>query len=85
MIIPKGSHKLVYFDNKNANFNLSTANVNDIFEDKDNNLWIGCYKKGVYMISQKKADLTAGHSHSTTTCWAAAYPLLHQETTETYL
>lgn len=54
MIIPKGSHKLVYFDNKNANFNLSTANVNDIFEDKDNNLWIGCYKKGVYMISQKK-------------------------------
>lgn len=54
MVIPKGSRKLVSYKDNNANFNLSTANVNDIYEDKDNNLWIGCYKKGIYMISQKK-------------------------------
>ena len=54
MIIHKGDKKLVSFDDKNTDFNLSTANVNDIFEDKDNNLWIGCYKKGIYMISQKE-------------------------------
>lgn len=54
MIIPKGSRKLIAYDDKNANFDLSTANVNDIYEDKDKNLWIGCYKKGIYMISQKE-------------------------------
>lgn len=54
MIIHKGNKKLVSFEDKNTDFNLSTANVNDIFEDKDNNLWIGCYKKGIYMISQKE-------------------------------
>lgn len=41
-------------ENSNSNFNLSTAFVNDIIEDKDNNLWIGCYKKGLYLLNQRQ-------------------------------
>lgn len=52
LIIKKGSNKVEQLENSNSNFNLSTAFVNDIIEDKDNNLWIGCYKKGLYLLNQ---------------------------------
>ena len=54
LIIKKGSNKVEQLENSNSNFNLSTAFVNDIIEDKDNNLWIGCYKKGLYLLNQGK-------------------------------
>lgn len=50
-----GSNKVEQLENSNNTFNLSTAFVNDIYEDKDYNLWIGCYKKGLYLINQQKA------------------------------
>ena len=54
LIIKKGSNKVEQLENSNRNFNLSTAFVNDIIEDKDNNLWIGCYKKGLYLLNQRQ-------------------------------
>ena len=54
LLIKKGSNKVEQLESSNSNFNLSTAFVNDIIEDKDNNLWIGCYKKGLYLINQRQ-------------------------------
>ena len=42
LLIKKGSNRVEQLESSNSNFNLSTAFVNDIIEDKDNNLWIGC-------------------------------------------
>lgn len=54
LLIRKGSNRVEQLESSNSNFNLSTAFVNDIIEDKDNNLWIGCYKKGLYLINQRQ-------------------------------
>ncbi len=54
LMIRKGSNRVEQLENSNSNFNLATAFVNDIIEDKDNNLWIGCYKKGLYLINQRQ-------------------------------
>lgn len=54
LLIKKGSNKVVQLENTNGSFNLGTAFVNDIIEDKDHNLWIGCYKKGLYLLNQRQ-------------------------------
>ncbi len=54
LFIKRGTNRLVQLENNNSNFNLTTAFVNDIIEDKDNNLWIGCYKKGLYLLNQRQ-------------------------------
>ena len=54
LLIKKGTNRLVQLENSNSHFNLGTAFVNDIIEDKDNNLWIGCYKKGLYLLNQRQ-------------------------------
>lgn len=36
----------------NGKFNLCSSFVNDILEDKNHNLWIGCYKKGLYQVNK---------------------------------
>ncbi len=54
LIIKQGSNRVEQLENSNGNFNLTTAFVNDIIEDKDNNLWIGCYKKGLYLLNQRQ-------------------------------
>lgn len=51
MIIPRGSKTLQRFIDNNRNFSLSSTNINDIIEDKDGNIWICCYKKGLYQLS----------------------------------
>lgn len=42
-------------------FDLSASYVTDLMEDKDQNIWVGCYKKGLYLINNEK---TAFHSWS---------------------
>ena len=54
LLIKKDSNKVKQLENTNGSFNLGTAFVNDIIEDKDNNLWIGCYKKGLYLLNQRQ-------------------------------
>lgn len=54
MTIPAGSKTLVQAKTKDKSFDLSTSNVNDIFEDKDGNIWVSCYKRGIYLLNQDK-------------------------------
>lgn len=54
MMIPRGSKKLQQVETKDRAFDLSTSNINDILEDKDKNIWISCYKRGVYMLNNEK-------------------------------
>ena len=53
MVIRKGSTKLQRVESMGSSeFDLASANVNDVLEDKDGNLWVTCYKKGLFQISQ---------------------------------
>lgn len=54
LVAPKGSKAIRQLESSNASFNLATAYVNDLIEDKDNNLWVGCYKKGLYLLNQQQ-------------------------------
>ena len=51
MVIPKGSHGMRPVENVNVKYNLSSTNVNDIMEDKDRNIWVSCYQKGLYQLN----------------------------------
>lgn len=53
MVIPCGSNTLQRVETKDKTFDLSTSNVNDIFEDKNDNIWISCYKRGIYLLNQE--------------------------------
>ena len=52
MVVPKGSRTLERVESNKGNYDLSTANINYLFEDKDHNLWVSCYKKGLYQLTQ---------------------------------
>lgn len=54
LVIRQGSNQLEQAENTNRSFNLATAYVNDIIEDKDNNMWMACYKKGLYLVNQRQ-------------------------------
>ena len=59
MVIPRGSRKLIALaDAGTKGFELATANVNDIFEDKDHNLWVSCYKKGLFLLNQSRQSFS---------------------------
>jgi len=52
---PAGSKTFKAFENSNSSkFDLSTSWVNDIYEDKNQNIWIGCYKKGLFLLNNQK-------------------------------
>ena len=53
-VIPAGSKVLKKVDNLDNRYGLASANINDIIEDKDHNLWLSCYKKGLYEMCQEK-------------------------------
>ncbi len=54
LVVPKGSKTLQQVDSSNSKYDLASANVNHIFEDKNHNLWVSCYKKGLYQLNQGK-------------------------------
>ena len=56
--IDKGSNTLRQVDN-GGRYGLTSANVNYIMEDKDHNLWVSCYKKGLMEFNQ---DMEAFHT-----------------------
>ncbi len=55
MVIPKGKRTLQRIENASASIDLSSANVVDVIEDKDHNLWVACYNKGLILITKQKA------------------------------
>ena len=62
--------QLVQLGNEHADgFSLVTSTVNDIFEDNSQNLWICCYKKGLYLLNQRQPSFSnwsiSGQDYST--------------------
>lgn len=52
MVIPHDTKTLRTVESRNGEFDLTCSNVNDVIEDKDHNIWIGCYQKGLYQLNQ---------------------------------
>lgn len=47
--IPKGEHRMQRYEYQSASFDLSTSTVWALFEDNQDNLWVGCQKRGLLM------------------------------------
>jgi len=53
--LPAGSRRIIPYTNpNNEHFDLTTSWVNAILTDKDDNIWIGCYMKGLYLINNQQ-------------------------------
>ena len=52
MVIPNHSNVLQPVESYSGRFNLATSNIADLIEDKDHNLWLGCYQKGLFQLNQ---------------------------------
>ena len=52
--VPKGEHKIQRYEYQSASFDLSTATVWALFEDNQDNLWVGCQKRGLLLLPQRK-------------------------------
>lgn len=55
MKISKGRQQLTAMVSDNADMDLNTANVVDVMEDKDQNLWAACYSKGLMVMSKQQS------------------------------
>ncbi len=54
MTVPSNSKTLQAMENTSVAFDLTSANVDKIFEDRNDNLWISCNKKGLYQLRRSK-------------------------------
>ena len=52
--IPKGEHRMLSYEYQSASFDLNTSTVWAIFEDNQDNLWVGCQKRGLLLLPQRK-------------------------------
>jgi len=59
MMVPAGSNHLQQVENVSASFDLSTANVDKVFEDRRHNLWLSCNKKGLYQLSRSHSSFVS--------------------------
>ena len=60
LVARKGSKTFVSYEQPaSERFDLSTSYVKDIFEDKDHNMWIGCYRKGLYLINDERVGFAS--------------------------
>ncbi len=53
-IIPMGEKTLRQLESGNGKNDITSTNVNHIFEDKDQNIWVSCYKKGLFEMNKGK-------------------------------
>ncbi len=53
-VIPAGNRRLQRVENPNGKYDIMSTNVNHIFEDKDKNLWVSCYKKGLFKLDNER-------------------------------
>ncbi len=43
-----------YVNDNNSSFDLGSSYVTNVMEDRDENLWVGCYKKGLYLVNNQQ-------------------------------
>ena len=58
LIVRKGSDILEAIQSPDDDAILTTANVNDIVEDKTGNLWVSCYNRGLYKLTRGNTAFT---------------------------
>ena len=54
-VIPAGTSQMQQVPSPTPDFDLSTANIYSLYVDKEDNIWVGCNRKGVLMIPNRKA------------------------------
>lgn len=54
MVVPAGSRRLQAVENVSLTFDLSTANLEQVFEDNSNNLWLCCNKRGLFQLRRSE-------------------------------
>ena len=62
MIIRSGARQLEQMPLESNDIAISLANINYLFNDKDDNLWLSCYKEGVFHIA---TIIDVFHSYTT--------------------
>ena len=58
LMVPRGQKEMRTADSGNGTFDVASANVNSLIDDKDNNLWLGCYKKGLFVMNGHRDAFT---------------------------
>ena len=58
MVVRKGSDRLEAIQSPDDDAILTSANVNDIVEDKTGNLWVSCYNRGLYKLTVGNTTFT---------------------------
>ena len=53
--VPRGEHQMRRYDFQNASVDLNTATIWALFQDNQENLWIGCQKRGLLLIPQHQS------------------------------
>lgn len=52
--VPRGERQLRRYVYQSASLDLNTTNIWALFEDDQDNLWVGCQKRGLLMLPQQK-------------------------------
>ncbi len=52
--VPRGMRKLVRYEYNSGSFDLNTSNVWALYEDNQDNLWVGCLKRGLLQLPQRE-------------------------------
>ena len=58
MTIPKGKRTLQKASDIYSVYDLATANVNKVYEDRSGNLWVSCYKRGLLQVYKSKSTFS---------------------------
>lgn len=60
LVAEKGSRTFTPYSCPNKDrFDMTTAYVKDLMEDKDHNLWLGCYRKGLCLVNDQKTTFSS--------------------------
>ena len=52
LMIPAGGRTLTRVENHHGDIDLATADIVDVMEDKDQNVWVACYSRGLMQMSK---------------------------------
>ena len=52
--VPRGERQLKKYVYQSASFDLNTSNVWALYEDNQDNLWVGCQRRGLLLLPQAK-------------------------------
>lgn len=57
--VPQTTNRLQHYEYPSASFDLKTSNVWALFEDSDDNLWVGCLRRGLLLLPQYEPQFSS--------------------------